>query len=108
MHDHFDANRRNWDDRAATHFKDEATTYTGDTALIAHTTTHEWLHPLGDVINAVIGAGLRLDFLHEHEELAWQFAPFMVPIEGKRRMWVLPDGFPRLPFAYSIKATKTL
>ena len=63
--------------------------------------------PLSDIINAVIGSGLKLDYLHEHEKLAWQFAPIMVPIEGKRRMWVLPDGFPRLPLAFSLKATKT-
>ena len=50
---------------------------------------------------------MRLDYLHEHEELAWEFAPIMVPVEGKRRMWVLPDGFPRLPLAFSLKATKS-
>lgn len=84
----------------------EATTYTGDTAKIAHTTTYEWVHPLGDIVNAVIAAGMRLDFLNEHEELAWQFAPIMVPREDKRRMWVLPEGFPRLPLSFSIGATK--
>ena len=86
---------------------DEATTYTGDTARIAHTTTHQWIHPLSDIINAVIGSGLRLEFLNEHEELAWAFAPIMVPIESKRRMWVLPEGFPKLPLAFSLKATKS-
>jgi SAM-dependent methyltransferase len=85
---------------------DETTSYTGDTATIAHTTTHEWLHPLSDIINAVIAAGLRLDYLHEHEELAWAFADFMVPKEGKRRMWVMPQDFPRLPLAFSLHATK--
>lgn len=84
----------------------EVTTYTGDKTEIAHTTTHEWIHPLSDVVNAVIGAGLRLDALNEHELLAWQFAPIMVPVEGRRRMWKLPDGFPRLPLAFSIQATK--
>ena len=85
---------------------DEANTYTGDTAPIANTTTHEWLHPLSDIINAVITSGLRLDYLNEHEELAWAFAPIMVPKEGKRRMWVMPEGFPKLPLAFSLKATK--
>jgi SAM-dependent methyltransferase len=84
----------------------EPTTYTGDTTPIAHTTTHEWVHPLSDIINAVIGAGMRLDYLHEHEELAWAFAPIVVPKEGKRRMWVLPEGFPKLPLSFSIRATK--
>jgi SAM-dependent methyltransferase len=84
----------------------EETTYTGDTAKIANPVTYEWLHPLSDVVNAVIGAGMRLDALNEHEKLAWQFAPIMVPVEGRRRMWMLPEGFPRLPLAYSVWSTK--
>ena len=54
----------------------------------------------------MIGSGLRLEYLNEHEELAWQFAPMMVPIESKRRMWVLPEGFKKLPLAFSLQATK--
>ncbi|MDP1701544.1 MAG: methyltransferase domain-containing protein [Aestuariivirga sp.] len=86
--------------------EEEATTYTGDTTPVAATTTNSWIHPLSDIINAVISAGLRLDYLHEHEELAWQFAPIMVAKEDKRRMWVLPEGFPKLPLAFSLHATK--
>ena len=85
---------------------DDETTYTGDTARLTHTTTVEWLHPLSDVVNAVIAAGLRIETLNEHELLAWAFAPVMVPVEGRRRMWKLPDGFPKLPLAYSISAAK--
>lgn len=84
----------------------EETTYTGDTAKIAHPVTHEWLHPLSDIVNALIGAGLRIEALNEHELLAWQFAPIMVPVDGRRRMWRLPDGLPRLPLSYSIRARK--
>ena len=86
--------------------ENEVTTYTGDTTPVTATTTHNWIHPLSDIINGLITAGLRLDYLNEHEELAWAFAPIMVPKEGKRRMWVLPEGFPKLPLAFSIKATK--
>jgi len=85
----------------------EDTTYTGDSAKIANATAHEWLHPLSDVVNAVIAAGLRLEALNEHELLAWQFAPIMVPVEGRRRMWRLPDGFPKLPLAYSLSAARS-
>jgi SAM-dependent methyltransferase len=91
---------------AAPIIEDEAATYTGDTTPLKATTTHTWIHPLSDIINAVIAAGLRLDYLNEHEELAWQFSEIMLPKEGKRRMWVLPAGFPRLPLAFSLKATK--
>lgn len=54
----------------------------------------------------MIASGLRLDYLNEHEELAWQFAPIMVAKEGERRMWILPDGFKKLPLAFSLQATK--
>ena len=43
--------------------EDEATTYTGDTTPVTATTTNSWIHPLSDIINAVIGSGLRLDYL---------------------------------------------
>ena len=86
---------------------DEATTYTGDTTPIANRITHGWNHPLSDIINGVISSGLRLDCLNEHEELAWEFSPIMQVKEGKRRMWVLPEGFPKVPLAFSLKATKT-
>lgn len=95
---------RNPPDRPLT--MSEETSYTGDTAKIAHAVTHEWLHPLSEVVNAVIGAGLTLEWLHEHERLAWQFAPWMVPVEGRRRMWVLPEGLPKMPVAYSLQAYK--
>ena len=84
----------------------EETSYTGDTAKIAHPVTHEWLHPLSAVVNAMIDAGLTIERLNEHERLAWQFAPWMVPVEGRRRMWVMPDGMPKMPVAYSIQAWK--
>ena len=86
----------------------EENSYTGDKDQIAHPETHEWLHPLSDIINAVIAAGLTLDWLHEHELLAWQFAPVMVKVEAglRRPMWRLPDTFPRLPLAFSLSATR--
>lgn len=87
----------------------EDTSYTGDEDRIAHPETHEWIHPLSTIITAVIEAGLKLDWLHEHELLAWQFSPLMVKVEeGLRRpLWRLPDGFPRLPLAFSLAATRT-
>ena len=85
---------------------DTPTTYTGDTTIIANPTTHEWLHPLSDIINGLIKAGMRIDAFNEHERLAWQFVPIMVPVEGRRRMWVLPEGFPKMPLAFSIWATR--
>jgi SAM-dependent methyltransferase len=83
---------------------DEPTTYTGDSTPLAHPRSYEWCHPLSDIIGALLQSGLRLDFLHEHEALPWQFFPMMVP-DGER-LYRLPDGHPRLPLAFSLRATK--
>ncbi len=83
---------------------DDSQTYTGDARPLTHTRSHEWLHPLGDVVNALISAGLRIDFLNEHEVLVWRQFPDMVELAGDR--FVLPDSFPRIPLSFSIGATK--
>lgn len=84
----------------------EETTYTGDTARIANPVNHSWMHPLSDIVNALIAEGLCIEALNEHELLAWEYAPIMVPVDGRRRMWRLPDGFPRMPLSFSIRARK--
>jgi hypothetical protein len=83
---------------------DDATTYTGDDTALAHRTAYEWNHPLSDILCGLIDHGLRLDVLHEHERLPWRMFPMMV--EAGDGLFRLPDGGPRLPLAFSLKATK--
>jgi SAM-dependent methyltransferase len=83
---------------------DEATTYTGDARRIQNTRNYEWLHPLSDVVGSVLGAGLRLDFLREHDQVAWRAFPGM--IETGEDLFSLPDGMPKIPLAFSLQATK--
>ncbi|WP_119679303.1 class I SAM-dependent methyltransferase [Indioceanicola profundi] len=84
---------------------DEQTSYTGAAETIRSTRTYEWIHPISDILNALIGAGLRLDFLNEHEELPYRLYPCMVPT-GTGGMYRLPDGMPRLALSFSLQATK--
>lgn len=84
---------------------DEEVTYTGDTTKLANTRTYEWIHPLGEVIGALLQAGLQLDFLHEHDRLAWSMFP-MMEADGEG-MFRLPADHPTLPLAYSLKAVKS-
>jgi SAM-dependent methyltransferase len=79
-------------------------TYTGDETQLVNCRMHEWEHPLSDVITALLAAGLRLEFLHEHEALPWRRLPMMVPTGD--RMYRLPDGHAPMPVAYSLKAWK--
>lgn len=82
---------------------DEATTYTGDLMPLAHTRSYEWCHPLGDIIGGLLEAGLRLDFLHEHERLPWRF--FSMMVEAEDWGYRLPDGHPALPLSFSLRAS---
>lgn len=83
---------------------DESQTYTRDARPLTHTRNYEWIHPLGDVVNALIGAGLAIDFLHEHDVLAWDAFPLM--IEAGVDQFRLAEGMPKIPLSFSVGATK--
>jgi SAM-dependent methyltransferase len=84
---------------------DSPVTYTGDATPLSATRTYEWMRGVSDVIGALLRAGMRLDFLHEHEHLPYRHFPMMV--EAGNRMFALPPGLARLPLALSLQATRT-
>jgi SAM-dependent methyltransferase len=84
---------------------DDAKTYTGDATELAAKRTYEWLHSPIAIAQAMIDAGLAIELIREHEVLMWQAFPLMVRAGGDRG-WRLPDGHPRLPLSFSIKARK--
>jgi len=79
--------------------------YAAPDAKFTNDVTYEWQHSLSDVINALISAGLRIDFLHEHAFSSWRRFPFMA--EGADGLWRLPEGLrDKLPLTFTLKATK--
>lgn len=84
---------------------DEDTTYNLSDDKIRSTRTYEWTHSMSRVLNALLGVGLKLSFVHEHEEVPWRM--FGNLVEGSPRMWRLPPGHVRLPLAWSILAEKS-
>ncbi len=63
-----------------------------------------WTHSVGDILNSLVTAGLRIESFKEYAQLAWQMYPFMeMDDEG---WWRLPDRFPKLPLMFSLRATK--
>jgi len=62
---------------------DEESTYVGG-GKVSHSRTYQWAHPLSDIINSLIGAGLQLLRLDEGTTLPWKFSPRMVDV---------PDGY---------------
>jgi SAM-dependent methyltransferase len=81
-----------------------ATTYTGDPTVLTHQATREWIHALSTILAALIEAGLTIEMFHEHEVLPWQGLQIMVPASD--RLWRLPDGHPRFPLSFSLRARK--
>jgi hypothetical protein len=59
---------------------------------------------MSDIINAILKAGLRLDFLHEFEALEDPVYPEMVQREDG--LYSFPDIPVPLPILFSIKAFK--
>jgi SAM-dependent methyltransferase len=80
------------------------TTYTGDPTILSHQSTREWIHALSSVLGGLIDAGLTITMFREHEVLPWQGLPSLAP--ASERMWRLPDGVPRIPLSYSLRARK--
>lgn len=84
---------------------DEAQTYTGDARTITHTRNYEWIHPISDVVNALIQAGLVLDFLHEHDVVVWKAFPF-VEATGRGDEFRLPETQVKIPMSFSLQASR--
>lgn len=76
-----------------------ATGFQGETA-----TFYMWDHGLGDVLNALIEAGLQIEFLHEFPFAPRAKFPFMQ--RGADGWWRLPDQYAQIPFLYSLMARK--
>jgi SAM-dependent methyltransferase len=85
---------------------DGGDTYAAASAAVQHPTTYEWPHTLGDIVTALIDAGLRIEFLHEFPFMTYQHQPFTeVVADGKVRL-KYHDGC--VPLLFSIMATKPL
>ena len=64
-----------------------------------------WDHPLGEIVSAVLAAGMRLEFLHEFPDCGYQRFSFLE--QGADGRWRLPDRLAgMLPLLFSLKATR--
>jgi len=65
---------------------------------------HGWDHSLGEIVTALIDAGLRIEFLHEFDFVAW---PMDFLVESPDGRWRLPpETKGQLPLFFSLKASK--
>ena len=61
-----------------------------------------WNHGLGQVITALTSAGLRVEYLKEHDESPYDVLPDLV--KNEKGMFVLKDKL--YPLIFTLKATK--
>ena len=83
---------------------DDARDYADPGARLTNVRQYTWIHPLGDVVSALIAAGLRLEWLHEHDCIPWQM--FGCLVRDSSRLYRWPDR-PWLPLAFSLAARRT-
>jgi len=80
--------------------------YADPDADVGDLTEHSWDHGLGEIVTALIDAGLRIDKLIEYPFLEWK-VDFLAEEEPGNDRWVLPPGTPgELPLMFSLLASK--
>ncbi|MEP6623124.1 MAG: class I SAM-dependent methyltransferase [Acidimicrobiia bacterium] len=89
----------------ATRF-DEATSYEGDGTPLAHTTTYQWNWSIGEIVTALVTAGLRLDGLTEHRTVPWNALDGLMREVPPLGEWELAEDPDRLAASYTLQASK--
>jgi SAM-dependent methyltransferase len=85
-------------------FEGEGGTYVTTDQVFTKNTTHEWNHGLGEIVMAVIDAGLELTLLEEHTTVPWAALPGMVDTGGgEMRLAEHPE---RMPATYTLQARR--
>src|SRR5690606_10365743 len=80
------------------------TTYTGDTERLENPASYQWQHTLGDIISALAGAGLTIEFLHEFPHTVYNMFPGLM-VKDEHGLWRMKDH-DRLPLLFSLSAVK--
>lgn len=68
------------------------------------TATYEWTFTVTDIINAVAGAGLRIESFGEHTAVPYRLFPNMT--KGQDGLFRLPEEKALYPLLFSLKASK--
>jgi SAM-dependent methyltransferase len=84
----------------------EGGTYVETDAEFSHNVTHEWNHGIGEIVTALLRAGMELTGLTEHDSVPWEALPGQMARTGQYGEWRLADRPERLPASYTLQARK--
>ena len=83
----------------------EGGTYVDTDMVFTQNVSHEWNHGIGEIVTALLDAGLALTGLVEHDSVPWNAFPGkMEQIEGNE--WRLADRPARLAHSFTIQAVR--
>ncbi len=85
---------------------DQDGTYVDTDAAFTHNVTHVWNHGLGEIVTALLEAGLAVTALAEHDSVPWDALPGKMARAGDGE-WRLADDPSRLPHSYTLQAVRT-
>jgi SAM-dependent methyltransferase len=77
-------------------------------AELQNVESHSWNHGLGEIVSALLEAGLVLTQLVEHESVPWDPLPEGMLLPGDDGEWRLVDRPERLPLTYTLQARRPL
>jgi SAM-dependent methyltransferase len=84
-------------------FKDDQGDYSDRSAVFEHRQSWEWTHGVGEVVTALAGAGMRIEWLHEHPVVSWHMNdPNLV--QRSDGLWHMPES--TLPLSFTLRAVK--
>jgi SAM-dependent methyltransferase len=84
---------------------DEPGTYVETDAVFEHNITHEWNHGLGEIVTALLDAGMQLTMLVEHDSVPWEPLPGRM-VKDELGEWRLAERPDRMPLTYTLQAVK--
>ncbi|WOE77807.1 class I SAM-dependent methyltransferase [Pseudomonas protegens] len=87
-------------------WEDDATYVETESSLKA-TVTHEWNHGMGEIISALLGQGLQITGLVEHQSIPWEALPGQMVVD-EHGEWRLKEAPWRLPLSYTLQAVKRM
>jgi hypothetical protein len=81
----------------------DSATYGGD-GVVAHKSSFEWNHGIGEIITALLDAGLQITLMREHRFGSWPWARPLVKTD--RGWWEHESNRDLVPLMYTIQATR--
>ena len=80
-------------------------TYGASDHEFRHTRTAEWSHGLGEIVTALLDAGMRLTMLEEHRSVPWE-ALWGRMVRGDDGEWRLAEHDEQVPLSFTLRAVK--